>query len=185
MLEKTKLGAKLILALLFLLCLPLHAQVYRWIDSQGIVHFSDTPHVGADTFHVPEAQGFSPSQVRTKNQSVQSVSNEHQYINLSISEPLNESTIRNNQGSFLVAVELNPALFSGDALQLLIDGTIYGTAQTEVVFQVDGIHRGAHTLQIQVVNSKRTVLKTGEKIIIFMHRPIVNDTRGTRMHSLP
>jgi hypothetical protein len=177
-------SAKLGLTLLVLLSLPLHAQVYRWIDSQGVVHFSDTPHVGADQYHAPKAQSFTSPTVPSKKQSMQSKPDVHLYKNVIISEPLNESTLRNNQGSFLVAVELSPALFSGDNLQLLIDGTPYGTPQTEVVFEVDGIHRGAHTLQIQVVNSKGTVLKTSEKITIFMHRPIVNTFFEPKIHSV-
>lgn len=153
-----------------------YAQVYKWIDNQGIVHFSDTPHTGAQPLQLNAVQQSTPPALSSKTNTVstKSLTNQHQYQEINISQPLNESTIRNNQGSFLVAVELVPKLMSGDVFQLLLDGKAYGDEQTEVVFEVDGINRGAHTLQVQVLNAQGLVLITSTKITLFMHRPRIN-----------
>ena len=39
--------------------------VYRWVDEQGIVHFSDQPHPGAQKMRVEDAPTFKAPPVRT------------------------------------------------------------------------------------------------------------------------
>ena len=34
------------------------AEVFRWVDEDGVVHFSDRPHEGAETVELPKAQTF-------------------------------------------------------------------------------------------------------------------------------
>jgi hypothetical protein len=31
---------------------------YRWVDAQGVVHYSDTPHPGAQVIQLPSAQTY-------------------------------------------------------------------------------------------------------------------------------
>lgn len=160
-----------------------HAQIYKWTDSQGVVHFSDSPHAGSKQVTVPEAQSFSPpvSQTNSTPQEPEKTMNEeHKYSKISIMQPLNEATIRNNQGYVVVAVELEPALAEGDMLQMVFDGAPLGDPQPNTLFQLNGIYRGSHTLAVQILNAAGEVLLTSDNITIFMHRPHVNMGRGTK-----
>lgn len=170
----------------FLMINVAHAQIYKWIDSQGVVHFSDKPHPGSEQIIIPNVPGYSPPVGQNtgsqQNQEQQSTAQEeqNQYTKIAIIQPLNEATIRNNQGFVLVAVEMEPALADGDNLQLVFDGAPMGEPQPNLVFQLNGIYRGKHTLAVQIINSEGEVLLTSENITIFMHRPRVGMVPGTR-----
>jgi hypothetical protein len=59
-------GGSVVLALIFLAALPAHAQVYKTIDANGKVVYTDTPPVGAKkTEVVPGATSVKPSTDRT------------------------------------------------------------------------------------------------------------------------
>lgn len=154
------------------------ADIYKWVDSRGVVHFSDTPHSGATKIELPEAQSYSPpaqSEAPLEHLSPNSEhpSNEHAYSKIQITQPDNEATIRNNQGSIAVTVQVEPDLFSEDKLQLIFDGSPLGEPQTNTLFQLSGIYRGAHTLGVQIVDASGSVLDTSDPITIYMFRPRV------------
>lgn len=161
-----------------------YAQIFKWTDSQGIVHFSDTPHQGAQKVKIPEAQSFSPP-VTPKNDVnddllAKKANEEHKYSKVAITQPLNESTIRNNQGYVVVAVELDPPLFEGDMVQIVFDGAPMGDPQEKLLFQLNGIYRGEHKIAAQVLNAAGEIITTSNSITIFMHRPRVNMVHGAK-----
>lgn len=148
------------------------ADVYKWTDSSGEVHFSDTPRSGAEKVDLPEVQTYSsppipPAPVETSSTDE---SDQATYKKITIVQPQDQATIRNNEGSVAVAVQLEPGLKAGDKFQLIYDGTSLGQPQTTPVFTVKGIYRGSHTLSVQVLDSKNNVLITSQTITIFMHQ---------------
>lgn len=180
---------RVLAALLMALVGISHAQIFKWTDSQGVVHFSDNPHSGAQKVVVPKAQSFSPpvSQTPVTNEEPKkkSVPGDAKYTKITIMQPQNEATIRNNQGYVVVAVELEPALVDGDMLQMLFDGAPMGEPQPNTLFQLNGIYRGKHTLAVQVLNAAGEVLLTSDPITIFMHRPRVGMGGGSNKAGTP
>ncbi|KTD34178.1 hypothetical protein Lmor_1575 [Legionella moravica] len=178
---------KLLLAVscMVLICAS-YAQIYKWTDSQGVVHFSDRPHPGSEQLKIPDTQSYTPpvkpsggdTQNQDKNDTT--TSEEHKYTKIGIIQPLNEATIRNNQGYVVVAVELEPTLAQGDSVQIIFDGAPMGEPQQNLLFQLNGIYRGKHTLAVQVINSEGEVLLTSDTITIFMHRPRVGMVQGMK-----
>ena len=45
---------------------PIHAQIYKWVDSDGNVNFSDKPHPGAEEIPLPKVQTYSSPQIPVK-----------------------------------------------------------------------------------------------------------------------
>jgi hypothetical protein len=173
----------LIAALIMIVCTS-YAEVYTWTDSQGVVHFSDSPHQGAEKIKLPEDQSFSTpspssSSPAPKQEDVltHEEDSEKSYTKVAIREPLNQATIRNNQGYVLVSVELEPKLSEGDNLQILFDGAPLGEPQPHTVFELNGIYRGSHTIAVQVLNANGDVLLVSDPITIFMQRPRVGMAR--------
>ncbi|BCA95306.1 hypothetical protein TUM19329_16670 [Legionella antarctica] len=115
-------------AALMMILSPSYAEIYTWIDSQGVVHFSDNPHQGAEKLKLPAGQSYSalslPSSVPEEdgsatheaNKSSETSDSDKPYTKIAIREPLHGATIRNNQGYILVSVELEPKLSEGDNL---------------------------------------------------------------------
>lgn len=164
-------------SLMFCVCVS-YAQIFKWTDSNGVVHFSDHPHDGAKVIKMPVTQTFSPPTIPTLNNSAaehndKGTSKAGTYTHIAVTQPLNEATIRNNKGYLIVVAQLQPELSPGDLYQLLFDGTPIGDGQPNPAFQLNGINRGSHTLAVQVINKQGDVLITSDNITFFMHRPFV------------
>lgn len=153
------------------------AQIFKWTDSQGNVHFSDHPHEGAEQVILPNTQSFSPpgnpagtAPQSGSNADQKSQKSENAYTKVKIAQPQDQETIRNNDGYLAVAVEVEPKLAPGDNLQLIFDGSPLGEPQNSLVFQLNGIYRGSHTIKIEVQSASGDLLIASDPITIFMQR---------------
>ena len=164
-----------VVSLAFIACVSF-AQVYKWTDSQGVIHFSDTPHAGAETINNIQTQGYSSPPIPSSVPSIQNPSTtkkQETYTKLAITQPADQSTIRNNQGYVVVTIEVEPQLLPGNSIQILFDGKAQGTPQNSLMFQLNGIYRGSHTIAVQILDANGEVLKTSPPVTIFMQRPRV------------
>ncbi|CAM2941958.1 Uncharacterised protein [Legionella steigerwaltii] len=173
------------LSLMMVICASYaYAQIYKWTDSQGNVHFSDTPHKGAQVITIPDAQSFSsptPSNTsRPPQHDNHTEKLKHTYTKLAIVQPETSTTIRNNQGFVAVTVEVEPDLFPGDKLQLIYDNGVLGEPQRNPVFEISGMYRGTHTLAVQILDADGNVIETSDSITIYVFRPRVGMVPGTR-----
>ena len=156
-----------------------NAQIYKWTDNQGNVHFTDTPREGSVKVDLPDVQSFSAPTTapETKVESPPESrveKTEHVYTEVSITQPLNQATIRNNQGGIEISAKVKPDLMQGDLGQLLFDGVALGKPQPSLLFILNGINRGSHTLAVQILDEQGNVLNTSDSITVYMHRPRVN-----------
>jgi len=164
----------LVVSFMMIVCAS-YAQIYKWTDSQGVVHFSDTPHTGAEKIDALQAQSYS-----TPAPSAQPAAQKHvikkkqeSYIKVAITQPTDQATIRNNQGYVVVTADVEPKLFPGNKAQIVFDDKPQGIPQSNLTFQLNGIYRGSHTIAVQILGANGKVLKTSPSITIFMHRPRV------------
>ncbi len=162
----------IVVSLSLIICVS-YAQVYKWTDSQGVVHFSDTPHVGAETINNIQTQNYSTPPQSTIPKIEEQPKKEKIYKNITILQPQDQATIRNNQGYLVVSVEVLPKLFPSDKVQIVFDGKAQGTPQDRLMFQLNGIYRGMHTIAVQIIDSKNEVVKTSSPVTIYMQRPRV------------
>ncbi len=83
------------------------------------------------------------------------------YTEASILSPTADAGVRANGGELWVQASLKPALRKGHQLRLLLDGLPYGPAQTSPRFHLQGVHRGSHALQVQVVDAAGRLVFAG------------------------
>lgn len=162
----------------------LQAQIYKWTDSDGIVHFSDIPHVGATTIKLPEVKknNSSVNPLLDKEPVASSVTTNStaNYRDIAITAPKNDATIRNNQGYVPVIVSIEPELKPGDLIQILFDGEPLGKPKASMISAINDIKRGTHTIAASVVDKDGGVIKTSEAVTIYMHRPMVGMVPNTK-----
>jgi hypothetical protein len=161
----------LVLCTLLLLVCPLHADIYKWTDDNGNVHFSDKPQPGAETIKLPPTQTFSPPKATEPLPPEHEIARQTTatYTKIMIVQPQDQETIRSNQGLLSVITRVEPELNTGDKLQLIYDGSPVGPPQTEPAFTLKQIFRGSHTLQLQVVSEDGKVIGSSNTVTIFMH----------------
>ena len=130
------------------------AEAYRWVDEDGVVHYSDRPQEGAEQIELPEANTVSirrTQRAAAEDEGQQPVdAAEFRYESIDIVSPLSEETLWNIEGTLSVQLALNPALQRGHQLRVYFDGqpqTVTGTS-----FRITEVWRGAHNLQAEVVD---------------------------------
>lgn len=179
-----------LLILAILVSGAVYAGIYKWTDENGIVHFSDTPHPGAvpvdlPTQDIPAGQSPDGGNVSSgvnkepPNSDAEQEKNARGYTLLGISEPKNEATIRNNQGYIPVIIEINPELKQGDLLQIIFDAEPLGKPQASMIFALNNVKRGSHTIAVEALDADGNVLNTSDEITIYMQRPRVGMVANT------
>lgn len=160
----TRFSVPLFLPLLALLILPaaMGETLYKWVDDQGNVHYSDKPQPGATKLYLPKPTTFS-APVTSGSQSQSQAGSERGkkgsgsnpaagYSSFEISSPTAGQVYWNVQ-SVTVSVAVQPALKAGDTVTITLDGKSQGPgADTSATF--DGLDRGEHTLQATLQMAK-------------------------------
>ncbi|QIR15859.1 DUF4124 domain-containing protein [Shewanella aestuarii] len=162
----------LILALL-MVSISCMATVYRWVDENGKVHYSDEPIANAE---VVELKDNTQNKIALKETRIESVSPQKEeavQLEITIVSPFHEETIRDNSGNFDVTVSITPKLPNGVSLALFVDGTIKVQPQTSTVFQLRGIYRGEHTIVVKALDQNGKVLASSSPRKIFLHQASV------------
>lgn len=139
------------------------ATTYRWVDEQGVVHYSDMPHEGATEVELGSAQGYSSTPPSVARKTPASDSGDFQYDSVEIVSPYEEEVLFNIETRMSMQVAIVPALRPDHFLRLQIDGKdVTDKPVRSRSFQIDGVFRGTHTAQLTVVDADgKTVQQSG------------------------
>lgn len=164
---------------LLLLTTVCHAEIYKWVDPDGVTHFSDREHDGADRVNLQPLQTYGVAKEDQNSFNPKKTKEPQQAVNyqLSISSPANEATIRNNQGEIQVSLRLTPELEPEQKIRLLLDGKPVAEAKA-LNLQILNVDRGAHKLQAELVEQSGKVLASTEIVTVYVHRPIAPNLRN-------
>jgi hypothetical protein len=140
------------------------AQAYRWVDEDGVVHFSDVPTEGAERIELPRTdrpRSPAPAPRRTAPSSAVAAVAETEaeepavvfkYESIEVVQPAPEETLWNIEGVLNVALRVTPALRSEDTVRVIFDGEQRMTTNSSS-FQVEEVWRGVHNIQVEIVDS--------------------------------
>ena len=165
--------------LILLLCLPAlcwAATVYRWVDADGVVHFSDQPQPGAVKIQIREPQSYTPSPTPAAGKSApnakpQTEAHDYQSCEVSVPGAGGDQSLM-NADSVTVSVQMQPGLRQGDQLIVQLDGTNL-TPLNSTRYEISPIDRGAHTATAIVRGSAGEVLCQSPVVNFFVHQPSV------------
>ncbi len=152
---------------------PVLADAYRWVDDNGVVHFSDRPREGAERIELdsrlpasratpvpaatPEPAATAAPRPTPAAPSRQSATEEYQ--RLDIVRPQQGETLWNIGATLNVALRISPELQTGHRIRLTHNGQVRGDVpDTALDFQLDNVFRGEHTLQVSVIDTDGDVL---------------------------
>lgn len=184
----------LLFTLIFLASsLALGATVYKWVDENGTVHYSDQPHPNAQKVQVQEAQTYPSSQ--TPAQAAAAVNAQQQgtspdtrqaYRGCAISSPQDGAALA-NPDSLNVSVRTDPGVQPGDQVFILLDGAaLNGGNPTGSQFTISPVERGTHSLQAVVRDSSGNLMCQTPGITVDVHQnSILNPSNPQNAHVAP
>jgi len=168
----------LVAGFLVLLSAPALGEVYRHVDAQGNVTFSDEPIEGGETVDVKPVTTVTlpkPQTVRETDRLREEVKREGSvYESVSFVQPQNEQAFHSGSGDVRFQVTSTPGLQAGHKYEVTLDGQpVAQTSSGSVV--VNNIFRGTHEARVHIVDENGVQVKTGSAITFTVHRPSVKN----------
>lgn len=161
--------------LLILLSASVQADVYKSVDENGEVIFSDQPTPNAQRMKLPELPTYKALPVPGFSSSPKPAPAASPYDSLKIVAPENDATIRDNQGVVRVEVALEPPLMrkQGHKIQFYLNGEPHGIPVATTSISFSNLDRGSYTLTTSVVDASGAVLMTSDPVVFHLHRESV------------
>jgi hypothetical protein len=175
---RTALHVLVALCLLGLSGLSVATTLYRWVDAQGVVHYSDTPHQGAEVMQISGAQTYHGASAPPATPSVpappQPGKKPEGYDSCAITAPAPDSSLYAPE-SVGVSVAVSPALHEGDQLTVQVDGRqLDPTAEGSQSFVIAQPERGDHSVSAQVRSPDGAMLCNAAPVTFSVTKPSVN-----------
>lgn len=171
--------------LLLLVGGAVHAQAYKWVDEDGIVHYSDRPQEGAELIQLPSddrSRSTAPRPAPTRATRAAAEDEGEQtsgYESLSVASPGSEETLWNLEGSLDVTLNLQPGLRPGHRVRVYFDGQprmVTGTS-----FQIEDVYRGTHNIQAEVLDQTgRLMIRSETNRFYVQQTSVQNPARPPR-----
>jgi hypothetical protein len=147
-------------------------QVYRSVDANGKVTFTDSPPKDRPSSAVKIAEPNTlPAENITKNVAPNTDKDAHiAYSSVSITSPQEDQTFGNEVESISVNAALTPHLQKGDRVQFYLDGAAWGEPIRGLHKQLTEIERGTHTIEVSVLDHDGHELIASKKVNFHIRR---------------
>ena len=171
---------------LILLCLfwsaAQAAPVYRWVDENGRVNYSDRPGPGAVRMEL--TTGARAPSVGLSSPGPQSSAVETQaldggeYETFAVIRPSPQETLWGTGGRVEIAIGIAPDLLPFHRLGVYLDGVLTGLQTRATRFEIPDVHRGEHTLQAVILDEQDNELLQSAPVTFFVQQTSIHYPRN-------
>jgi len=158
-----------------------HADVYRWVDAQGGVHYGDkAPMPGAKPAPLPPLQFISggliaPAATASASAAAAAAPPPPESVALSIVAPTPDQTLRAADRKLGVSVKLLKPLPEGAGLIYLLDGNARTSkAVQDLSYTMTDVDRGTHMVGVAVVDGRGRELGRAAPVLVHLKPPAAN-----------
>ena len=158
------------------------ADAWRWVDEDGVVHFSDTPVEGAERIDVSTASRTTgarvftpPPPTRAGSEPAPEPEEAISYESLTIASPAAEETLWNIEGTLNVSLALSPGLQSGHRIRVYFNGEPRMVNSTS--FTIDEVWRGVHNIQAEVLDETGKLMIRSQPNRFYVQQTTVRGVR--------
>ncbi len=166
--------------LILILCLVTFGaaaeQVYKQVDEDGVPSFSDQAMPGAERVEIEEPVTFHDDVVQQaldrRQEEKEQLEEEARNVSYSIqiTDPADDSAIRDNAGNLTISVRISPNLVAGHTAELRMDGKkIRGLVGTGSV-QLNNVDRGTHQFKARVLDEDGETLAESAMVAVSLLR---------------
>jgi len=158
------------------------ATVYKWVDADGITHYTDQPHPGAEKIQLQGAQTYSAAAAQRASaapavpgarRSAAPKAAAGPAYSCNLTRPNNDEVFE-NASSVPAAVHVDPALRDGDRISVTLDGApLPVNAPVDTEFMVSSVVRGTHALTARVEDATGAVVCQSASVMFHVRQPSV------------
>ncbi len=172
---------KLLVIVVALVSTSVAAQVYKRVDAQGNVTYSDEPAPGSKPIKLPEIQTYTPpptrsgSESKVKSEGTAKKDEPEPMPNyaLRVASPRDDETVINNEGTVAIAVNVQPPLRKTELVIITFDGQPIGPASSSTTATMTFVDRGSHVVGASVVDAGGTTVASAQPITFFLRRQFI------------
>lgn len=166
--------------------------VWKWVDANGVTHYSDRPVPGATKMELNLGKSSSAANTPAASSSSSSVSTTSAnagpvYRNFEIWKPGSDENITNTGGVVPVEVRIDPVLQPGHSLFLYLDGRLVeGYPDNTTSFELKEVARGMHTLRAIInAGSGTRVQETAQVVFNVLQASVAQPPVGPTLRPPP
>jgi Domain of unknown function (DUF4124) len=155
------------------------ATVYKWVDADGVTHYTDQPHPGAQKLQLQGAQTYSAAAAQRGSSAAaaqgarRTPSAAPVYSTCEVTRPTNDEVFV-NASSVPASVHVDPGLRSGDRVTVMLDGApLPVNTPVDTEFVLSSVVRGTHALTTKVEDASGAVVCQSASVIFHVRQPSV------------
>ncbi len=157
------------------------AAVYKSVDAQGNVVYTDEPTGNGKPVDLPPLSTIPPPKYTPASPQEKSATPATAgYTQLRITSPGADATLRDNTGDVPVSAAIEPALnvAAGHRFQYYLDGQTQGESTTAARIVITNVDRGTHNVSVAVVDGEGKEVMRSTAVPFHLHRQSINFPRG-------
>jgi Domain of unknown function (DUF4124) len=161
--------------------------VYKWVDENGVTHYSDQPHENAQKVQLKAPQTYTspktpaPSPIQSNRYPASNPAPVYQ--SCAISAPTNDQVFVNTY-EVTAGVLVQPSVRPGDTAVVTLDGqTVPGVPASGGQFTISPVDRGTHSIQMEVKDSTGATVCSSATVTFHVQQPsLQSPTRPIKPH---
>lgn len=161
------------------------ATVYKWVDDEGVTHYSDQPHENAQKVELKAPQTFAaPKAPNTPSPRRDTASRPTQaYQSCAVSAPTPDQVFMNTD-TVTAGVTIQPTVRPGDSAVVTLDGQrVPGVPANGGQFTISPVDRGTHSIQVSVQDPTGANVCTSAAVTFHVQQPsLLSPTRPVKPH---
>lgn len=158
------------------------APVYRWVDENGQVTYSDRPGPGAVVIELSTSApsldagpSSPPGQQSAMEPQPPAVAD---YETLAVLQPASRETLWGTAGRVEVSIGISPDLQPSHSLALYMDGELAEFGAHATGFAVENVPRGEHTVEAVILDEVDRELLRSEPVTFFVQQTSIHYPRN-------
>lgn len=161
----------LTITFLFLLPVVVSAAIYKFYDEAGNVVYSDQPGSNAEKLDERKIQTIKADKLPDIKKPAQTTK-PFSYDSIIIIRPQDSETIRENNGTVTIEIEVKPELNSklGHQLVLNLDGKPVAEGSSSTSYTLNGLPRGEHSLTAMIQDKSGKTVTSSATVNFHMKR---------------
>lgn len=147
--------------------------VWKWVDANGVTHYSDRPVPGATRvdIHVGSRANPPDTPVAASSSSTPPAETAPAYRNFEVWKPGQGEHVINTGGVVPVEVRVDPQLQPGHSLYLYLDGRLVeGFPDNTASFELQEVSRGMHTVRAVINDGRGNKLQETQEVIFYVQQ---------------
>ena len=156
---------------LLLFAFSSHAEIYRGVDEEGNVFYSDKDQANAELIPTPTPNTITMPKLEANKPATEDAEM-NPYKSFGIVSPANNATIRDNIGNISITLSLLPALDTKNShrITIYLDGQATLSTATETNIQLSNVSRGQHSLRAEIRDKNGKPIISSNSVNFHMKR---------------